>query len=73
MVQALLIENASVVPDNNLAFAIILALENISAVNNGLNDPNAVSAIIDVASRPYINEVRERAKQAVQNMIRHSE
>ena len=73
LVQALLIENASVVPDNNLAFAIILALENISAVNNGLNDPSAVSAIIDVASRPYINEVRERAKQAVQNMVRHSE
>ena len=73
LVQALLIENASVVPDNNLAFAIILALENISAVNNGLNDPSAVSAIIDVASRPYINEVRERAKQAVQNMVRHTE
>ena len=73
LVQALLIENASVVPDNNLAFAIILALENISAVNNGLNDPSAVSAIIEVASRPYINEVRERAKQAVQNMVRHTE
>ena len=73
LVQALLIENASVVPDNNLAFAIILALENISAVNSGLNDPSAVSAIIDVASRPYINEVRERAKQAVQNMVRHTE
>lgn len=71
LVQTLLVENASPTPDNNLAFAIILALENISASNGGLNDPNAINAILEVTERPYIRPVQLRAQQAIQNMIRH--
>lgn len=71
LVQTLLFENASATPDNNLAFAIILALENLSAANGGLADPEMIGALLETASSPYIRTVRRRAVEAIINMREH--
>lgn len=71
LVHALLFENARATPDNNLAFAIILALESLSEANGGLADPEAIGALLETASSPYIRAVRRRAVEAIINMREH--
>lgn len=71
LVQTLLFENASATPDNNLAFAIILALESLSEANGGLADPEVLGVLLETASSPYIRTVRRRAVEAIINMREH--
>jgi hypothetical protein len=71
LVQLLLRENASETPDNNLAYAIVLALENLSSSTGGLADPEVINALLETASAPYIRTVRLRAVQAIVNMREH--
>jgi HEAT repeat protein len=71
MIQALLRENASATPDNNLAFSIIISLERISEQNGGLADPEVISVLLETASSPYIRTVRRRAVDAILNMREH--
>jgi len=71
LVQTLIFENASATPDNNLAFAIILALESLSEASGGLADPDVLSVLLETASSPYIRTVRRRAVEAIINMREH--
>ncbi len=52
-------------PDNNLAFASLLAFEKLAAANGGLNDPTAFEAIIRIAQGNYIRKVRLKAVQVL--------
>jgi HEAT repeat protein len=71
LVQTLMRENASPTPDNNLAFSIIISLERLSAQNGGLVDAEALGALLETASSPYIRTVRRRAVEAIVNMREH--
>lgn len=71
MIQALLRENASATPDNNLAFSLIISLERLSEQNGGLADPEVISVLLETASSPYIRTVRRRAVDAILNMREH--
>jgi HEAT repeat protein len=71
MVQALLRENSSPTPDNNLAFSLIISLERLSEQNGGLPDPEVLNVLLETASSPYIRTVRRRAVEAIVNMREH--
>lgn len=71
LVQTLMRENASPTPDNNLAFSIIISLERLSSQNGGLADAEALGALLETASSPYIRTVRRRAIEAIVNMREH--
>ncbi|MCG8478609.1 MAG: HEAT repeat domain-containing protein [Spirochaetales bacterium] len=71
LVQALIRENASPTPDNNLAFSLIISLERISEANGGLPDAEVISVMLETASSPYIRSVRRRAIDAILNMREH--
>ena len=71
LVQTLIVENARATPDNNLAFAIILALERLSEASGGLADPEVLGTLLETASSPYIRSVRRRAVEAIVNMRDH--
>lgn len=68
IVQVLQIENASETPDNNLAFASILALEKLASQAEPPLDPEIVSVLLETASAPYIRTVRRRAIEAIVNI-----
>lgn len=71
LVQTLMRENSSPTPDNNLAFSIIISIERLSAQNGGLADAEALGALLETASSPYIRTVRRRAVEAIVNMREH--
>ena len=48
-------------PDNNFAFASILALEKIAEKNNGINDEELYRAVITIAQGNYIRDVKYKA------------
>jgi HEAT repeat protein len=52
-------------PDNNLAYAVCLALEKIGAKNNGIRDPEAYRALVHIAQGNYIKTVRRKALQTL--------
>ncbi len=61
-------QNAREMPDNNLAFASLLALEKIARASGGISDPSVVDALLDVASGNYIREVRLKAIDVIYNL-----
>jgi len=71
LAQTLIRENARAMPDNNLAFSLILSLERLSAKTGGLPDPEVLGALLEAASSPYIRTVRHRAVEAIVNMREH--
>lgn len=52
-------------PDNNLAFASLLAIEKIAAAGGGISDPMIIDALLEVASGNYIREVRLKAVDVI--------
>ncbi len=58
-------------PDNNLAFASLLAFEKLAAANGGLNDSSAFEAIIRIAQGNYIKKVRLKAVQVLDSLRRY--
>jgi HEAT repeat protein len=52
---------AKVAPDNNLAFACLLAVEKLSAKGGGVSDPEVINSLLNVASGNYIRDVRLKA------------
>jgi hypothetical protein len=68
IVQILRVQNASETPDNNLAFASILALEKLASQAEPPLDPEIVSVLLETASAPYIRTVRRRAVEAIVNI-----
>jgi HEAT repeat protein len=64
-IAAVLIAQDSVAPDNNFAFASLLAFEKLAETNGGLNDPLAFEAIIRVAQGNYIRSVKIKAVEVL--------
>lgn len=54
-------ENVKRAPDNNLAFASLLAVEKISGRVGGINNPELLDALLGVTSGSYIRDVRLKA------------
>jgi len=48
-------------PDNNLGYAICLALEKIAEANKGIREPDAYRALVRIAQGPYIRTVKQKA------------
>lgn len=55
-------------PDNNLAFASLLAFEKLARKNKGLNDPAAFRAIIAISRGPYVHAVKQKALQVLDGL-----
>ena len=64
--------NNSTAPDNLLALSAVDALGRISQRNNGIRDPNAIQLLIRISEGPYAPAVRERARQTLIDMRRHT-
>jgi len=58
----------AVKPDNNFAFASLLAFEKLAKKNNGLKDPNAFRAILRISNGSYIPTVRHKAIQVLDEL-----
>ncbi len=58
----------AVKPDNNFAFASLLAFEKLAKKNNGLKDQNAFRAILRISNGEYIPIVRQKAVQVLDEL-----
>jgi HEAT repeat protein len=65
-------EQSIVAPDDNLAFAVLLAFEKIAEANGGLNNPDVFNAIIQIAQGNYIREVRRKALDVMNKLRSYS-
>lgn len=65
---SVLISQDAVAPDNNFAFASLLAFEKIAEQGGGLNDPLVFEAIIRVAQGNYIRSVRLKAVEVLDTL-----
>jgi hypothetical protein len=52
-------------PDNNLAYAICLAMEKIGEKNKGIREPEAYRALVRIAQGNYIKAVRRKALETL--------
>ncbi len=58
-------------PDNNLAFAAIMALENLGKARKGQVRPEVFTALIQIAQGNYIRAVRNRANQVLDDFRKY--
>ncbi len=59
-------------PDNLLALSALDAYEKIAEKNGGIKDPNAIRAILRIAEGPYIQPVRARALETLNNLRKYN-
>jgi HEAT repeat protein len=57
--------NVRITPDNNLAFACLLSLEKLMDSEEGIADPEVLTALLDVVSGNYIQSVRLKALDVI--------
>jgi hypothetical protein len=57
-----------VAPDDNFAFATLLAFEKLAEANNGIRSPAVYSVLVEVAQGNYIDEVQEKALQVMDKL-----
>ncbi len=55
-------------PDNNYAFAVLLAFEKIAEANNGIEDPSAIRALVRIQNGNYIKTVQRKAKSVIDKL-----
>ena len=55
-------------PDNNYAFAVLLAFEKIAESNNGIEDPSAIRALVRIQNGNYIKTVQRKAKSVIDKL-----
>ena len=55
-------------PDNNFAFAVLLAYEKIAKANDGLRDPTVLRAIIRIQNGNYIKKVKAKAQEVIDTL-----
>lgn len=55
-------------PDDNFAFAVMLAYEKLAAANNGIREPSVYLSLIQVAEGNYIKPVRDKALQVMDGL-----
>lgn len=58
-------------PDNNFAFASLLALEKIASKNNGINDDEAFRAVVAIAQGNYIRDVKYKAREVLNSLRKY--
>ncbi|MCF7938869.1 MAG: HEAT repeat domain-containing protein [Spirochaetales bacterium] len=61
-------ENSKRKPDDNFAFAALLATEKLAESNGGLNDPELFDAILEINSANYIKTVKLKAIDVIYNL-----
>lgn len=61
----------AVAPDDNFAFAALLAFEKIAETNDGIKEPSVYLAIIQIAQGNYIKVVREKAFEVMDSLRRY--
>ncbi len=61
-------ENAREAPDNNLAFASLLALEKIAQRQGGISDPETINVVLEVAAGAYVRDVRLKAIDVINKL-----
>jgi HEAT repeat protein len=61
-------ENARETPDNNLAFAALLALEKIATSQGGISDPETINVVLEVAAGSYVRDVRLKAIDVINKL-----
>jgi HEAT repeat protein len=61
-------ENAREAPDNNLAFASLLAMEKIATSQGGISDPDAINVVLEVAAGSYVRDVRLKAIDVINKL-----
>jgi hypothetical protein len=59
-------------PDNLLALSALDAFEKIAETNNGIRNPAALRTIFRIADGPYINPVRNRARELISSMRKYN-
>lgn len=59
---------ARVNPDNNLAFACLLSMEKLMRTEDGIANPEILTALIDVVGGNYIQTVRFKALDVIQQL-----
>lgn len=58
-------------PDNNFAYAIVLSLEKIAEMNNGLTNASGYRALIRIAQGNYLQTVRDKALEVIRSMKKY--
>jgi len=58
-------------PDNNYAFAALLAFEKIAEANNGIKDPSAIRALVRIQNGNYIKTVQRKAKSVIEKLRKY--
>lgn len=58
-------------PDNNFAFASLLAFEKLAKKNNGLSDSSSFNAIVTITQGSYIRPVKEKALQVLNELKKY--
>ncbi len=58
-------------PDNNLGYAICLALEKIAKKHNGIKEPEAYRALVRIAQGPYIRTVKQKALETLEELKKY--
>ena len=52
-------------PDDNFAFAVLLAFEKIAEKNGGINEPEVFKILVQIAQGGYVRKVRAKALQVL--------
>jgi len=58
-------------PDNNLGYAICLALEKIAKRNGGIKEPEAYRALVRIAQGPYLRTVKQKALSTLEELKKY--
>jgi len=58
-------------PDNNLGYAICLAMEKIAKKNGGIKEPEAYRALVRIAQGPYIKTVKQKALATLEELKKY--
>ncbi len=60
-----------VAPDDNFAFAVMLAFEKLAEANGGIKEPAVYLALIQISQGNYIRAVREKALEVMDSLRRY--
>jgi hypothetical protein len=58
-------------PDNNLGYAVCLALEKIAKKSGGLKEPDAYRALVRIAQGPYLRTVKQKALSTLEELKKY--
>ncbi len=56
-------------PDQNFAYAALLAIEKLAEQNGGINDPSIYRALIRMSQGNYINTVQTKAQEVMRTLM----